>query len=216
NINKKIKAEGEFAYQSKELQNKLLLNENELQKRTLVFGLIALLLISVFAVFYIKRINLRKKLAEKNKEILEQQLAASKKEILEFTHHILEKNQLIENYTQEINSLKNQEQTDSPIKSDAIQELKSQTILTNDDWMKFKELFENIYPKFFPYLKSNYPDLTQAEVRFLAFTKLEITPKEMASLLGVSDEAIRTLRFRLKKKLGLSHGKEIEQVVMSI
>jgi DNA-binding CsgD family transcriptional regulator len=135
---------------------------------------------------------------------------------LEFTHHILEKNQLIENYTQEINSLKNQEQTDSPIKSDAIQELKSQTILTNDDWMKFKELFENIYPKFFPYLKSNYPDLTQAEVRFLAFTKLEITPKEMASLLGVSDEAIRTLRFRLKKKLGLSHGKEIEQVVMSI
>ena len=216
NINKKIKAEGEFAYQSKELQNKLLLNENELQKRTLVFGLIALLLISGFVVFYIKRINLRKKLAEKNKEILEQQLAASKKEILDFTHHILEKNQLIENYTQEINSLKNQEQTDSPIKSDAIQELKSQTILTNDDWMKFKELFENIYPKFFPYLKSNYPDLTQAEVRFLAFTKLEITPKEMASLLGVSDEAIRTLRFRLKKKLGLSHGKEIEQVVMSI
>lgn len=216
NINKKIRAEGEFAYQSKELQNKLLLNENELQKRTLVFGLIALLLIGGFVVFYIKRINLRKKLAEKNKEILEQQLAASKKEIMDFTHHILEKNQLIENYTQEISSLKSQEQADSPINSEAIQELKSQTILTNDDWIKFKELFENIYPKFFPYFKSNYPDLTQAEVRFLAFTKLEITPKEMASLLGVSDEAIRTLRFRLKKKLGLSHGKEIEQVVMSI
>lgn len=215
-ITKKIKAEGEFAYQSKELQNKILLQENKLQKRTLFFTFIAISLTVVFVIYYIKRANLRKKLAEKNKELLEKQLANSKKEILTFTHHILEKNQLIETYIEEIVNLKKQTQAEEQQNLLTIQALKTKTILTNDDWVKFKTLFEQVYPDFFAACKRNYPDLTQAEIRFLAFTKLEMAPREMASLLGVGDEAIRTLRYRIRKKLDLTDGKEIEQVVAGI
>lgn len=215
-IAKKIKSEGEFAYQSKDLQNKILLQENQLQKRTLIFTFIAILLTVVFIVYYIKRANLRKKLAEKNRELLEKQLANSKKEIRTFTDHILEKNQLIETYLAEIITLKKHTQAEEQENLLTIQELKTNTILTNDDWVKFKTLFEQVYPDFFPECKRNYPDLTQAEIRFLAFTKLEITPREMASLLGVSDEAIRTLRYRIKKKLTLADGKDIEQVVANM
>jgi uncharacterized membrane-anchored protein YhcB (DUF1043 family) len=213
-IAEKIKAEGEFAYKSKELQNKLLLNQNKLQKQTLWFAYIAALLIGIFIIFYIKRINLRKKLAEKNKELAEQQLATSKKEIVNFTQHLIEKNTLIESYLLEINALKKQTENLQQDQTETLQQLKTGTILTNEDWSKFKELFDKLYPEFFSTLKTNYPDLTQAEMRFLAFTKLEVLPKEMASLLGVSDQAIRTIRYRLKKKFSLTDGKEIEQAVL--
>ena len=215
-IVQKIKSEGEFAYRSKDLQNKLLLNENKLQKQTILFGCIAAILTASFIIVYIKRINLRKKIADQKKVLLEQQLLASKKEILDFTHHIVEKNQIIEHYTAEILALRKQTKSFEQEQTSVLQELKSQTILTQADWVKFKLLFEKVYPNFFSHFKTQYPELTQAEIRFLAFTKLEISPKEMASLLGVSDEAIRTLRYRIKKKLNINDAKEIEQVVATV
>ncbi|HAI83668.1 MAG TPA: hypothetical protein DCL43_08375 [Chitinophagaceae bacterium] len=215
-ITQKIKAEGEFAYRSKDLQNKLLLNENKLQKQTILFGCIVAILTASFIIFYIKRINLRKKIAEQKKALLEQQLQASKKEILDFTHHIVEKNQIIEHYTAEIIALQKQTKSFEQEQTSVLQELKSQTILTQADWVKFKLLFKKVYPNFFSHFKTQYPELTQAEIRFLAFTKLEISPKEMASLLGVSDEAIRTLRYRIKKKLNINDAKEIEQAVATV
>lgn len=38
----------------------------------------------------------------------------------------------------------------------------------------------------------------------------------MASLHGVSDEAIRTLRYRIKKKLNINDTKDIDQVVANL
>ncbi|WP_430901618.1 MULTISPECIES: hypothetical protein [unclassified Paraflavitalea] len=45
---------------------------------------------------------------------------------------------------------------------------------------------------------------------------MNITPKEMTAMLGVSTKTIRGIRFRLKKKLGLEGGSEIERLAHDI
>jgi DNA-directed RNA polymerase specialized sigma24 family protein len=77
-------------------------------------------------------------------------------------------------------------------------------------------MFEKVHPGFLQRLSANYTDLTPAETRFLVFLKLELDPKEMASMLGVSAEAIRSIRFRVKKKLMLEDARDISEYVKTI
>jgi len=200
-INKKIKTEAEFAYNSKELQNKILVNQNKLQRQLLFFIIAVITLLTFILIFYLNSVRLKRKLNESNNKILNYELNTAKETIKSFTKHLLEKNALIESYSMEINTLKETVQNTSNSQIEILEQLKSSTILTNEDWLNFKVIFEKIYPNFFSDLKSNYQNLTQAEIRYLAFCKLDLTAKEMAMLLGVSDEAIRSLRFRLKKKI---------------
>jgi len=81
-----------------------------------------------------------------------------------------------------------------------LQELLQRTILTEQDWVQFRVLFEKIYPNFMEKQKTLYADLTQAELRYLVLEKLQLSTQEMARMLGVSDGTIRQTRFRLRKK----------------
>jgi DNA-binding CsgD family transcriptional regulator len=65
-------------------------------------------------------------------------------------------------------------------------------------------------------LKEKLPDLTQAEIRLVCLTKLNLDTKEMAGILGVSFATIRQSRYRLRKKFGLSDEGGIDDLVNSI
>ena len=90
------------------------------------------------------------------------------------------------------------------------------TILTEDDWNKFKELFEEVYKGFFIRQKEKLPELTQAEIRLLCLTKLKLETKQMGSILGVSFDTIKKSRHRLRKKLGLKEEDSIDDIANSI
>jgi DNA-directed RNA polymerase specialized sigma subunit len=82
-----------------------------------------------------------------------------------------------------------------------LEQLVTSTILTNDDWVQFRIVFEKVHPNFINEQKLQFPDLTQAELRYLVLEKLQLSTKEMANMLGVSDGAIRQIKSRLKLKI---------------
>jgi tetratricopeptide (TPR) repeat protein len=85
--------------------------------------------------------------------------------------------------------------------SDGVQLLEDSIILTDKNWRDFSETFESVHPGFFQRLGEKFPGLTPAEIRFMVLTRLQFSVKEMAAVLGVSGEAIRQMRYRIKKKL---------------
>jgi hypothetical protein len=87
----------------------------------------------------------------------------AKEQLNMFTQNIIEKTKLIERLEQEA-------VTKPLTKSNRklALELSHQTILTEEDWEKFKTLFEKIYPGFFLKLKEMVPDITAAEQRMAA------------------------------------------------
>ena len=79
-----------------------------------------------------------------------------------------------------------------------------------EDWARFKTLFEKVYPGFFQYLRITSPEITSAEQRVAAFAKLRISSKEASALLGISHASVNKTRQRLRARLGLDPEADLE------
>ncbi|MEK7255453.1 MAG: hypothetical protein AAB316_11955, partial [Bacteroidota bacterium] len=86
---------------------------------------------------------------------------------------------------------------------------RSMKILTKDDWMRFRERFEQVFPNFIYRLKKNYPDLSAGEVRRILLMKLDFDKDEMVGTLGISEDSVLRSRRRLSQKLGLVDSKHL-------
>lgn len=73
----------------------------------------------------------------------------------------------------------------------------------NVHWKDFKTVFEEVHPNFFAEIKNRFPELTTNELRHLAYVKLNLQIREISNLTGVSMQAVKIARNRLKKKIGL-------------
>jgi tetratricopeptide (TPR) repeat protein len=206
--------------QGMEYQQSLELVESQkkaerLQKLLLVFvlvglGIIATLVISRQTIKYKKE----KQLAKEKEHVLllqqqkaEQELETAKLQLDEFVNKIAEKNSLIEKISLELTNNNTAGATVSPEISQHLQNLQESVILTEDDWLAFKKLFEKVWPGFFINLQDQYGELSPAEQRLIALNKLAISSKEMANMLGISVDSLRKSRYRLRKKypeMGLS------------
>lgn len=220
-----------------EFENKEKANRTEQQKRNIITysAIVILLLIVMLALVLINRQNLKRKkekilfeknleLSEKEKDMLklekkavEDQLNNAKAMLDEQLKGMIEKNELLEEFKIDIENLRNLKAKEiEEARITQLENLNKTTILTEQDWDKFKNLFEQVYTGFFVRLKEKMPDLTQAEVRLFCLTKLKLDTKQMAGILGVSADTIKKTRHRLRRKLGLSEEDRIDDIADSI
>ena len=74
---------------------------------------------------------------------------------------------------------------------------------SKEDWDTFMEYFRNIYHDFLDRLAAEFPDLTSNELRICALLKLNLSTKEAASTLNITPGSLKSLRYRIRKKLNL-------------
>jgi hypothetical protein len=73
-----------------------------------------------------------------------------------------------------------------------------------EDWSAFAENFDQVHGRFITRLKESFPELTQQEIKFSAYIRMNLNTKEIANLLGISVRGVEIGRYRVRKKLGLS------------
>ena len=151
-----------------------------------------------------------KNLLKLEKQQIENELANARTMLTEYLQTMEEKSILLE----ELKSLNDKETDQARLKN--LEHLNKATIITDEDWNRFKQLFEQVHKEFLKRLKEKMPDLTQAEIRLVCLTKLNLGTKQMAGILGVSFETIRKSRYRLRKKLDLAEEDRIDDIVESI
>lgn len=93
--------------------------------------------------------------------------------------------------------------------------IKSQAI-NRDNWENFKDLFINIHKNFFIKLKKRNPNLTESEIRFCAYMKINMSSDDLCDVLNISKEGLKKKRYRLKIKLDIEKGKSIEAYIFSL
>ena len=139
---------------------------------------------------------------------MEQEIVSAKEQLKMFTDNIIEKTSLIEKLESQA-----KDKAASSEQQTIISELSHQTILTEDDWNKFKSLFETIYPGFFITLKEKFPDITLAEQRMAALIRLRLTTKQIASILGISIDSVHKSRQRLRQRFQVGTDANLEELV---
>ena len=172
----------------------------------------AIVAVSIIIFLIINRGRLKNKFAleraESEKLRMEQEIQSAKEQINDFTSHIIEKTNLIERLEEQLkaNILNSDQQM-------LIEELSNKTILTEEDWVKFKSLFNKVYPTFFQNLKKSAVDITVAELRMAALTRLELSSKQMAAMLGISVDSVHKTRQRLRQRLQLSSDMSLDEYI---
>jgi len=77
-------------------------------------------------------------------------------------------------------------------------------MLSGSKLMTIGNRVESKYPGIVNVLKKTHPNLSDTEIRYCIFTKLNLSTKETASILGVSPNTVKTSRSRIKKKMNVS------------
>ncbi|MBE0675736.1 MAG: hypothetical protein IH591_13835, partial [Bacteroidales bacterium] len=67
----------------------------------------------------------------------------------------------------------------------------------------FETYFDEANEELFRRLKEKYPDLTSYDLRLCAFIKMNISTKEIATILNISYRGAEVSRYRLRKKMDL-------------
>ncbi|EAY30823.1 response regulator [Microscilla marina] len=89
-----------------------------------------------------------------------------------------------------------------PFLKPIIKEISSE-VRFSQDWDSFKMHFEQVHPQFFARLQRKYAELTPYELKFCAYTKMNLSTKEIADLLNITPRSTQVTRGRIKKKMGL-------------
>ena len=172
------------------------------------FIIVVILLVLVIAAQLIFRQQLKQK---KDKELLKNAVA----QLNYYIDSVREKNQLIDQFKQEIDHLNSlpEQYTMLQEKEEIAGKLRQYSILTEDDWNEFRNLFEKVQVGFFDKLKQRFPDLKPSEQRLLALMKLKLSKREMVGMLGIAPDSIKKTRQRIRKKINVPDDAALEEMV---
>jgi DNA-binding CsgD family transcriptional regulator len=93
--------------------------------------------------------------------------------------------------------------------------LRQMIILTPEDWLRFRELFDKQFPNFIQMLKMRFPSITASELRLFLLIKLGFDAPEMANITGISERSVYIARYRLRQRLGLTKEQDLEAFIQS-
>ncbi|MBE9467642.1 MAG: hypothetical protein IMY72_04880 [Bacteroidetes bacterium] len=89
-------------------------------------------------------------------------------------------------------------------------------ISSDDEWKTFEGYFDQIHQDYFKRLISQYSDLTQSDLKLCAYLRLNLSSKEIASLLNISLRGVEARRYRLRKRLNFEHDKNLVEFLLKI
>ncbi|OAQ39333.1 transcriptional regulator [Pedobacter psychrophilus] len=198
-------------------------------------------LVYFFRIFYFKKLekhqrNIQKHLQEEQDELLRQEniineqkliklkneklqaeLESKGREVTNSAMNIVYKNELLQKIKDEIANLKDKEGkklAEEQLRK--VEKIIDESMSNEQDWNLFETSFNETHENFFKKLKHDYPDLVPNDLKLCAYLRLNMSSKEMASLLNISLRGMEIRRYRLRKKLSLPHDKNLVEFLIEL
>ena len=225
-------AEVETRYQTKLKDQQIagLNQKTQLQQYLLMAGVAGgVLLLIVLGLLY-NRYQLRDKekraieqqretereLSQAQQEKLQLELDLKHRELASSALFAYQKNEMLGDLKVQVDELLLEPDKPQKQKLRAIQKFIHSNLHFDDDWNAFKLHFEQVHPRFFEKLQSNFPDLTPNELKLCAYTRINLSNKEIARLLNVNSSSVEMARYRMKKKVGLEGQTTITDFIQTV
>ncbi|TNE81791.1 MAG: hypothetical protein EP332_02265 [Bacteroidetes bacterium] len=203
-----------------------LLEENEnLQLFLIIAGLLFLILLFLVAVYYqkykktlrlyeSKRVEYHRLMigsTEPSAELVRLQEALNSERAKVVKHEVQKKELLA--YIEELKA------------SQASTEIRHKTIQisriladqkTEDIAKKVEKTAKILYPELVAEVQERYPQLNQIEMQYCMMLALDYNLDEIISILGRSEKAIKSLRYRIRKKMELDEQKSLPDFIQEL
>lgn len=185
----------------------------QLKTILLIVTILSLITIGYFVIKNIKRKHLaEKKVIQTQREIERQNsekiLALKNKELTSSALQLIEKEEFIKKLKENVHT--SSSNSNAKVINQMIKSVESSA---SNKWEEFEARFTSINQNFYKNLKTDFPDLSQKDLKVCALIKLNFSSKDMASLLGISVESVHTSRYRLRKKLNLERAENLSDFI---
>ncbi len=127
------------------------------------------------------------------------------KELANQTMSIIQKNKFLTRLSDEMQRVQNSTE-DSTVKTKMvlIKNRIKKEIDNQQQQQLFETYFEDVHNEFFKRLREKHPRLSPGDLKLCAYIRMNISTKEIATLLNISYRGVEISRYRLRKKLELS------------
>ena len=150
-------------------------------------------------------------------EKLQAELASKNRELANSAMTLVYKNELLQKLSEEILKLKDEngkKLADEQVRR--IQKVINDGMNDERDWHLFENSFNEAHESFFKKLKIGHPDLVPNDLKLCAYLRMNMSSKEMSSLLNITLRGVEIRRYRLRKKLNVPHDKNLTEFLMEL
>ncbi|NDJ00057.1 tetratricopeptide repeat protein [Flavobacterium sp. LaA7.5] len=212
-----------------EASNKALQEKVEAEQTLMLLYILGSIIIIIMILAFLRSYWLKTKLQKeqlksieaenkliKQQHKYEQELTNAQKEIIEEKQRELTATTLqMANYQDSINIILSKCNTEEMNMAGLKKELQ-QLLKQKDYWKQFETRFNSLHPDFERTLSNKFSKLTKNDIEFCSLLKLNLTNKEIASLLQISHESAITKKYRIKKKMEINDDTEFEKLLLEI
>jgi len=152
------------------------------------------------------KLLLEKKLKEEEaralleEERLKYEIEARNRKLSAKALHLLERNELLTSLVFELEDSQGMQQQ-SKLKA-YIKKLKG-LIQSDNEWEQFIKHFEEVNQGFLSAVKEKHAELNANDLRFISYVYMNLTTKEIANILNITDAAARKRKERISRKMDL-------------
>ena len=158
----------------------------------------------------LKELSNTKALIEAKNDQLNQRIENKNRELAISTMSMIKKNTLLGSIKDQLVKVKEISELDRVVRNI------NKNINNDDDWNFFEEAFNNADQDFLKKIKDIHPKLTPNDLRLCAYLRLNLSSKEIASLLNISSKSVEIKRYRLRKRMNLEHGTNLISYILSV
>ena len=192
------------------------INKSRIMYNTYLFILIICFTILAFSLVSLRlNFNLEKEKSKKilnEKIIVENDLNHKKVELLNKSNFISQRNENLNYLLESVDYIESNTSNSSIQIKQKIKDL-LRTENLND---RFEKHFEDVYPGFFKSLIRHSSKLTQNDLRFCAYLKMNQSTDEIAKLTSISIRTVESKKYRIKKKFKIGKDQSLTGFIHSI
>lgn len=235
NTNKLTALQAEYETHKKEAEIQLLKQQNKLSKANqniLVVVIVSMLLIASVLLFYFnKKRKANQKLQNykarvlqaelEQKQIQENQLQRDNDiktaSLTKYSLSVSQKNKILADVALNLKNLAKREHIDITSKLKDIAKDIEFSLKQDNEWEEFNNLFSDIHPRFSKKLTEAATEkLSSSEIKLAMLLRLNLSSKEIASILRITPDSVRVARHRLRKKLPINSKKELVNFMLEL
>lgn len=152
-----------------------------------------------------------KELVELRNERLRDEINTKKKELATSTMHLIDKNEFMNQIKTNLVEVRKEIDDESGLVRKLNRLIKEidKNIDQDRAWKQFEINFDQVHGDFLKTIQKDYTVLSPQDLKLCAYLRMNMSTKEIANLLKISVRGVEIARYRLRKKLALSHEKNL-------
>jgi DNA-binding CsgD family transcriptional regulator len=149
-------------------------------------------------------------------EKLEAEVNHKNQELASATMHLVQKNELLTSVMSSLEKLRRHANSSVELNLEIgkIVKMMEHDLDMDADWEHFSANFDQVHSDFLKRLGEQYPHLSPNDYKLCAYLRINLSSKEIASLMNISLRGVEASRYRLRKRLNLDTEVNLTEFLM--